>query len=104
VRPDSSNADNTDRPTPARRSRAVSLFRWLYDLGRCITAGILSAVLIAGLIAGVSWRINAVAGALLANLVVVPRRLRICFARTTILSLGSRMCLPTSRLRPRPGG
>ena len=77
--PDSSKADNTDKPPPARRSRVVVALKWLYTAGRFIAICILSALLIAGLIVGAPWRINAVIGLLLANLIIVPRRLRICF-------------------------
>ena len=77
--PDSSKADNTGKPSPARRSRAVAILKWLYAAGKCIAVGILSALLIAGLIVAAPWRINAVIGLLLANLLIVPMRLRICF-------------------------
>ena len=77
--PDSSKADNMGKPSPARRSRVVVVLKWLYAFGRFITVCVLGALLIAGLIAGLPWRINAVIGLLLANLIIVPRRLRICF-------------------------
>ncbi len=77
--PDSSKADNMGKPSPARRNRVVAGLRWLYAFGRFIAVCILSALLIAGLIVGAPWRINAVIGLLLANLIIVPRRLRICF-------------------------
>ncbi len=77
--PDSSKADNMGKPSPARRSRVVAVLKWLYTAGKFIAVGILSALLIAGLIVGAPWRINAVIGLLLANLIIIPRRLRICF-------------------------
>lgn len=76
---DSSKGDDMGKPSPALRSRVVAVLRWLYAVGRCIAVGIMSALLIAGLIAGAPWRINVVIGLLLANLIIVPRRLRICF-------------------------
>jgi len=77
--PDSSTGDNTGKPSPARRSRVVAVLKWLYAVGRLIAVCILGALLIAGLIVGAPWRINAVIGLLLANLIIIPRRLRICF-------------------------
>ena len=65
--PDSSKADNMGKPSPARRSRVVAVLKWLYAFGRFIAVCVLSALLIAGLIAGLPWRINAVIGLLLAR-------------------------------------